>query len=859
MNSLSDKSCPCEITFVAQRLVMPATLLLAAALLLLPRSVSAVPPHPHTFWGTVKLSGQDVPVGTLITAYVMDGENTAVCGTTTTLVPDEPAPQNSVYAVRVKGDDDYTPEKDGADEGDIVYFVIGEGESQVLADQTGVWHTAASTELDLTGIAIPTSTPTITSTPTVTPTSTITNTPTTTATATETLIPTATPTVTPTPTGPAPARLQEIGTFGGRPTLVAQQGNLAYVVMGRRLFAVDLSAPSSHLAFIGQSPPLSYDIRELTVHDNYIYASAGEDGLHVIDVTDPSNLSEVGVWDTAVEVEDAAVQGIYAYVAAGEAGLYAIDIADPTNPNAVGNCDTPGHATSVAISGEHAYVADGEDGNLRIIRVADPSNPVEIGYYETAGAGAIDLAVDSGYVYLVNGGESDGTDTWGGYLRIIDVTTPVSPQQIGFYDTQARADRVEVQGQRAFVTTYWAGCEDQCGLSGSNLHIFDVSDPSKPAIEGAYSQTGWIEGLSVGEQYACITVGPSWERDHRYPGSMLVLDIAAPNPPQLATSLLSLDEFSGIVTDDLTAYLNTPPFTLGVCAIDVSESSDLKLLGYKSLGYSYTYEAPVAASENHIYIAQDGSGYTARGELLVLDAMDPGQIRQTGVYSMPWLYPKTHGVDVVGQYAYLSVSAASSPGSASRLYVLDISGPGDPIAVGFCDAQGYAGDLVALDGHVYVASGIGLGVFDVENPRQPILVGNMTTTATLRDIAVTEVEQRVYVAAGDDGLRIIDISDSANPSEIGHYAPPWYVNRVEILGSYIVLASYSGSGSDGIHVVDVSNPACPIAVSSYTATDQVRDLATAGGEIYFTTENGVTALRFTPAQTSGPFCPLLLK
>ena len=206
-----------------------APALLMLALLLIATPVSAVPPQPSTFWGAITLSGLDVADGTLITAYVLDGETQVVCGTTTTITE----AQDSVYALSVNGDDDETGEKDGADEGDTVYFLIGTGAEQVLASQTGTWHTSVSAQLDLSGTAIPTSTPTATISPTVTlsptptatgPTPTHTAMSTSTSTVTPTITESPTPTVTPTATGPTPT-----STATQIPTIVClQQGNGGY-------------------------------------------------------------------------------------------------------------------------------------------------------------------------------------------------------------------------------------------------------------------------------------------------------------------------------------------------------------------------------------------------------------------------------------------------------------------------------------------------------------------------------------------------------------------------------------------------------------------------------------------------------
>jgi hypothetical protein len=148
----------------------------------------------------VKLDSRNVADGTLVTAYILNGGQVVVCGTAHTFTPAPPYPQDSVYSMTVNGDDPDTPAREGAQEGETVYFLIGEGDAEVLAGETGVWHAAQFTQLNLTGVAPATPTPTITPTPTHTPSATATPTASATATGTSTYTPTHTPTLTPPPT-----------------------------------------------------------------------------------------------------------------------------------------------------------------------------------------------------------------------------------------------------------------------------------------------------------------------------------------------------------------------------------------------------------------------------------------------------------------------------------------------------------------------------------------------------------------------------------------------------------------------------------------------------------------------------------
>ncbi|MEO0112951.1 MAG: hypothetical protein ABIK80_03215, partial [candidate division WOR-3 bacterium] len=51
-------------------------------------------------------------------------------------------------------------------------------------------------------------------------------------------------------------------------------------------------------------------------------------------------------------------------------------------------------------SGSYAYVAD-EDSGLRIIDISDPQNPQEVGYYDTPGE-ARGVYVSGSYVYIAD-------------------------------------------------------------------------------------------------------------------------------------------------------------------------------------------------------------------------------------------------------------------------------------------------------------------------------------------------------------------------------------------------------------------------------------------------------------------------
>jgi len=167
-------------------------------------------------------------------------------------------------------------------------------------------------------------------------------------------------------------------------------------------------------------------------------------------------------------------------------------------PTFVGFADTPWCcAYGVAVSGNYAYVANGRHG-LRVIDVSTPSSPAEVGSLDTPGI-AFGVAVSGGYAYVAAGYVSG--------LWVIDVSTPSSPIEVGFFETLGIARGVAVSGSHAFVTVTKEGLlqvEDSTGLL-----VIDVSDPSSPIEVGYYDIPEVAGSVTMTGRYAYVT---EWAR-----------------------------------------------------------------------------------------------------------------------------------------------------------------------------------------------------------------------------------------------------------------------------------------------------------------------------------------------------------
>ncbi|NPV14859.1 T9SS type A sorting domain-containing protein [candidate division WOR-3 bacterium] len=128
-------------------------------------------------------------------------------------------------------------------------------------------------------------------------------------------------------------------------------------------------------------------------------------------------------------------------------------------------------------------------------------------------------------------------------------------------------------------------------------------------------------------------------------------------------------------------------------------------------------------------------------------------------------------------------------GSGGGVYVLDVSNPSQPVKVseaihtgGFVEGFFYRSNLL------YIADGqAGLEIWDVTNPNSPSKLGSYDTPYSAYGVYVSG--SYAYVA-DYSGLRVIDVSDPRNPQEIGNYDTPRYTYGVYVSGSYVYVADW---------------------------------------------------------------------
>ncbi|WP_321417729.1 disaggregatase related repeat-containing protein [uncultured Methanomethylovorans sp.] len=116
----------------------------------------------------------------------------------------------------------------------------------------------------------------------------------------------------------------------------------------------------------------------------------------------------------------------------------------------------------------------------------------------------------------------------------------------------------------------------------------------------------------------------------------------------------------------------------------------------------------------------------------------------------------------------------------------------------------YGGSVfcVAVSGnYAYLGQGQDLVIVDITNAANPSQVGRVTTTAVINDIAVSG--NYAYLADGNSGLVVVDISNRASPAIRGTYTySSGAAYDVAVSGSY----AYVAYGTSGLIVVDITKP-----------------------------------------------------
>jgi hypothetical protein len=635
----------------------------------------------------------------------------------------------------------------------------------------------------------------------------------------------STPTVNQTASAPA-ANLEVVGHIGGQVSAIAMSGNFAYVGQQAEFAVLDITDPArptrlGSLLFDDQNL-----ISKIVLTGHYAVVAKYDGRVKMIDVADPTRLVVVGEIQVTDYLIDLAADAHYVYVLAGGAtmtnGLRVIDISDPTSPVVVGYFPAVYYYSKMAVSGQYAFLYE-DFGKIHTVDLADPTHPIKIGESPISGGWIWDMTALDHTVYVAT--ESFDTDT--GTLHVLDGTQPAALVEVGTVN-------LHDLGWGDGYYTDLSVADKRVYVAGSTFQIVDVADPTHPVWRSEYiGPTMGAYGSVSGNRAVVGTQGRGW-RILDVTNAQHSIELGAYDPPSYAiaaavsnTLVYVANGAYGLRVVDTTNIYNpavlpvVPPGAADVVRVSgntayvLARPNEIRVLNVSNPANPITVKTYnfTGQLEDFEIAGQYAYVIDAAYGVHVYNITQPTAWSQ--VSSVP--IPGAHDITVFGQRAYVLASYAGR----ELLYILLLTDPAHPVARWTWQAShGQLTDVWADDQLAYLTFGAesdtGLMIIDVSGPGVPQQVGERTVFShgSIDPVVSVSVAGRLaYLTQPFSGLRVIDVSVSAQPIELEQHFTPgstWNViaagNRAYVNTLYGGLSIYEQYGNaagqllDGAHL-----------------------------------------------------------
>jgi len=179
----------------------------------------------------------------------------------------------------------------------------------------------------------------------------------------------------------------------------------------------------------------------------FVCGTTTTSGVHIIDISDPVNPQQVGLYQPGYYIHDCHVRGEILFAAAFfEATMDILDISDPANPVLLNRMPYPGgntHSMTTTLDMNYLFLCDEQDGLVaRMYDISDLTEPVQVATY-TANIQSLvhNPYIRGDFMFITHNTEG---------LRVLDIADPEVPVEVGYYDTYA--------GQSGGFSGLWSAC-----------------------------------------------------------------------------------------------------------------------------------------------------------------------------------------------------------------------------------------------------------------------------------------------------------------------------------------------------------------------------------------------------------------
>ena len=370
-----------------------------------------------------------------------------------------------------------------------------------------------------------------------------------------------------------------------------------------------------------------------------------------------------------------------------------------------------------------------------------------------------------------------------------DIADPAHPQRLGETDFGGTVAPVGAIGDLALALA--------TDSSPARLLVVDPNPQGSPLEISSVAlpeRTRPIDLVVVGSTAWIVT----WSAEN----GLLGVDLTDPYTPDLV-QILELPEAAETIAavDDTILIVSR---NVGLMVVDVSDPADPSLIGSLEISNA----AAIAASTELAYVATFG-GFGGSA-IHVLDISEPGApfaVSSTEYTQIAW----PTDLAIVDDRLYFGLRdldpSIALPEGGFVLY--DISDPIQPVEIDYAPFSSGPGRFVPTGASIVAADHErGLRIFSEESDG---LVEIARRNLTLDDAYAVSIEGDIAYL-GDQGLRIIDISDHSHPLELGSAELEGDIAAVAVSGDGARVAALAWGGE--ISLVDASAPTHPVVRSS---------------------------------------------
>jgi hypothetical protein len=469
---------------------------------------------------------------------------------------------------------------------------------------------------------------------------------------------------------------------------VSEENGLAVVALGRSGVAlVDVSVGSPRL--ISTVTPAD-SVKAAVLRAGYAYLACADDGLVILDVSNPSQPFSVARLAADGPALGVTVQDTFAWLACGDSGVTLANVARPNRPFVIRRYGWPG-ALRVTIADTLAAIACGPNG-VFLVNVGFPEAPYLYRHLAIHNAYVQDVSFDDRLMNVAAGPAG---------LWRYDVSNPFLPESLWALPQPGYARDVAVQGNVGWIAT-------STGLFSVDLTPDQIPDLGSCALPAPPLR------IAAGDGIVAATMGTP---------EIAFVDGADPRHPVLGWTMRIPGGPLASAFQDSWLYVGTADS--GIQVVSLAKPAGPRIVSRLYLSGRIT----------HIILS--GSLLLATGDfgLQFCSIADPRTPAPIARFAFPGVI-RSASLSSDGDTTPSSLPLAAACGD-SGLFLIDVHDPQRPQVIARIPLIAAGWDVLLAQPFCYLAEDwAGLLVFDISDPKSPLLLGYYTGPSVVRSLAL---------------------------------------------------------------------------------------------------------------------------